>query len=93
MSDCTNIINEARIVWKEGDSLKALDLLGNPILYENEESNFLMGEIYYSRQEWGAALNCFRKCLQIRPDLEAAQTYVDLILNILGFFHTDQFNP
>jgi len=87
------MINEARIVWKEGDSAMALELLGNHILNENEETNFLMGEIYYSRQEWGAALNCFRRCLQISPGSGAAQTYVDLILNILGFFHTDQFNP
>jgi hypothetical protein len=39
------------------------------------------------------ALNGFRKVLQLDPSQKAAQTYVELILNILGFFHTDQFNP
>jgi tetratricopeptide (TPR) repeat protein len=92
-SDAIDMISEARLAWKAGDSAGAIDLLGDPILNENEEANFLAGEIYYSSQEWGAALNCFRHCLRINPDFGAAQTYIDLIFNILGFFHTDQFNP
>jgi len=88
-----NIIAEAQIWWKEGDSDKALELLSIPALEENCPAVFLAGEIHYNNQNWGKALNCFRKCLQLNPDLTAAQTYVDLILNILGFFHTDQFNP
>jgi tetratricopeptide (TPR) repeat protein len=62
-------------------------------LNEDTDAHFLKGEIHYSRQEWGLALNCFRKVLQLDPSQIAAQTYVELILNILGFFHTDQFNP
>jgi hypothetical protein len=91
--DTADLIIEARMAWKAGDSARGLELLGHPSLNENAEALFLMGEIYYSMQQWGTALNCFRHCQQINPDFEAAQTYVDLILNILGFFHTDQFNP
>ncbi len=87
------LIAEARILWKGGNSEKALELLGDPALIEEIDAIFLSGEIHYNNQNWGAALNCFRKCLQLKPAFTAAQTYVDLILNILGFFHTDQFNP
>jgi tetratricopeptide (TPR) repeat protein len=81
------------LAWKVGDTAGALELLDSPILKRNAEAFFLKGEIHYSRQNWGTALNCFRQCQHINPDFAAAQTYVDLILNILGFFHTDQFNP
>jgi hypothetical protein len=86
-------IRDARISWKEGDTGKALELLGLPELSENAEAIFLAGEVHYSMQSWGKALNCFRHCLLINPYLDGAQTYVYIILNILGFFHTDQFNP
>ena len=93
MTDPIALIEKARILWKTGHLEEALHILENPLLKEDAAAAFLAGEIQYSCQNWGAALNKFRRCLQIDPNLEAAQTYVDMILNILGFFHTDQFNP
>ncbi len=93
MTDSADMIEKARITRKGGRLEEALLLLEHPLLKENATAAFLAGEIHYSLQNWGDALNKFRRCLQIDPNLEAAQTYVDLILNILGFFHTDQFNP
>ncbi len=87
------LILKAKQIWKEGDPGKALMLLSDPSLKGDTDALFLTGEIHYSRQEWGMALNGFRKVLQLDPSQKAAQTYVELILNILGFFHTDQFNP
>jgi len=83
----------ARQLRDNGDSPGALSLLENPDLKDDANAAFLRGEIYYNNQNWGDALNSFRHCLEINPSQTAAQTYVDLILNILGFFHTDQFNP
>lgn len=83
----------ARTAWQEGRTEEALLLLQQPVLKEDVGALFLMGEIYYNSQKWGAALNSFNRCLQRQPDLQAAQTYVDMIKNILSFFHTDQFNP
>jgi hypothetical protein len=88
-----DLIIEANGAWKEGDSGKALELLSHPALKDNPQANFLAGEILYNNQKWGLALNSFSRCLQLDPENMAAQTYVDLILNILDFFHTDQFNP
>jgi len=88
-----DLILRARQLRENGDFPGALELLNHPILKEDAEASFLAGEIHYNSQNWGDALNSFRHCLQIDPAKTAAQTYVDLILNILGFFHTDQFNP
>jgi len=88
-----DLILKAQHTWKDGNPEKALKLLDDPSLKGDTAALFLIGEIRYSRQEWGAALNSFRKVLQLDPLHKAAQTYVELILNILGFFHTDQFNP
>lgn len=88
-----DIIFKARQLKDQGDFLEALKLLDQPALRGNSEAAFLAGEIHYNNQNWGDALNSFRQCLEINPSQIAAQTYIDLILNILGFFHTDQFNP
>jgi len=92
-NDSMNLVSIARKVWKEGDVAGALSSLEDPALLGNPEAQFLAGEIHYNNQNWGSALNSFRRCLQLDSNQVAAQTYVDLILNILGFFHTDQFNP
>ena len=86
------MILKAQQLREEGDFQGALSLLDKPSLKGNGEAAYLAGEIHYNNQNWGAALNSFRHCLQIDPTQTAAQTYVNLILNILGFFHTDQFN-
>ncbi len=88
-----NIVTIARQKWKEGEVESALSLLEDPSVKENPDAQFLAGEIHYNNQSWGSALNSFMRCLQVDPNMDAAQTYVDLINNILGFFHTDQFNP
>lgn len=88
-----DMISKAQQSWKEGDPEKALILLSDVSLKADADALFLAGEIHYSRQNWGEALNSFRHVLQIDPNRKASQTYVELILNILGFFHTDQFNP
>ena len=88
-----DLIAEASLAWKNGNPDKALACLEDIMLCDSVEAIFLKGEIQYSMQNWGGALNSFRHCLLLDPDYKAAQTYVDLILNILGFFHTDQFNP
>jgi tetratricopeptide (TPR) repeat protein len=93
MNNPTEILASARIALKEGDSEKAIKLLEDNCLKENASALFLMGEIFYNRQEWGSALNSFRRCQILEPNQKAAQAYIDLIMNILGFFHTDQFNP
>lgn len=87
------LIEEASGEWKRGNPEKALSLLEDSALMDSTEALFLKGEIHYSLQNWGEALNCFRHCLQLDPDLKAARVYADLIMNILGFFHTDNFNP
>jgi predicted negative regulator of RcsB-dependent stress response len=88
-----DLMIEARVAFGEGKLEEALGMLEGASMEDNPEACFLMGEIYYNQQNWGAALNQFRACLVLDEDNKPAQTYVDMILNILSFFHTDQFNP
>lgn len=88
-----NSVETARRMWKEGDPLAALEILGTVAPANEQEASFLAGEIHYSLQNWGAALNCFNACLRLDPELQPALSYVSMIRNILGFYHTDHFNP
>lgn len=51
------------------------------------------GREYYRRNEWGAALNAFRKVLKEAPDNCEAAEYVKMIEEILSFRYTDIYNP
>jgi len=76
MTDQTKYIANARTLWKEGDPEQALMLLSDVSLKEDAGAIFLAGEIHYSMQDWGTALNSFRKVLQLDPSQNAAKTYV-----------------
>jgi hypothetical protein len=53
----------------------------------------LKGEASYHLQQWGSALNYFRKVLELAPEDSKAKAYIEMIQNILSFYHTDFFNP
>ncbi len=51
------------------------------------------GKEHYARQEWGGALNDFRRVLEMCPWYTQATEYVDMIEAILEFRHKDIYNP
>lgn len=51
------------------------------------------GELEQKFQQWGKAHNAFTSVLEIDPSNTQAQTRLEMIKNILGFFNPDQFNP
>lgn len=51
------------------------------------------GRTHYGRNEWGAALNAFRKVLEINPDDAEAREYTAMIEEILAFRYKDIYNP
>lgn len=51
------------------------------------------GRWYYRRNEWGKALNDFRRALGIDAGLREAQQYVAQIEEILAFRYKDIYNP
>lgn len=51
------------------------------------------GREHYRRNEWGAALNAFRKVLETAPEDREAAEYTKMIEDILAFRYTDIYNP
>ena len=72
----------------EKQAWKELDIhAGNPDLH------FLLGRIYYKKQEWGRAINQFRRVLEIDPEYPEAKEQIEMVNTILGYFNPDMFNP
>ncbi|MCE1199286.1 MAG: hypothetical protein LWW85_09995 [Marinilabiliales bacterium] len=86
-------LDHARQLWKNGEALQALTVLKALEPGDSWEVDFLAGEIHYSLHNWGEAMNGFNRCLRKNGQSQEAENYLILIKNILGFFHTDQFNP
>ncbi|MDY3979713.1 MAG: tetratricopeptide repeat protein [Tidjanibacter sp.] len=51
------------------------------------------GKDFYSRGDFGAAINCFNEALRIDPSLTEAREWLTTIDEILAFRHKDYYNP
>lgn len=90
---------------KKGDKLNELYLanrideayeLAESIITENPDdadAHFVLGRIFYKKQEWGKAVNQFRRVLEIVPDHKEAQTQLEITNSILNYYTPDMFNP
>ena len=47
----------------------------------------------FRRNEWGEALNSFRKVLALNPDDKEAKEYIKMVEEILAFRYKDIYNP
>jgi tetratricopeptide (TPR) repeat protein len=88
-----HLIYEARAAMEEGRAEDAMKILENSKLDGNREVLFLKGEASYQLQNWGEAINYFRDYRTGNPNDGKAQAYIDMIENILSFYHPDHFNP
>lgn len=93
MKRSEDILSDAKIAFAEGNVEEALRLVDNLTGIEDFDLWFFRGEIYFKLQRWGNTLNCFRRAGVIAPENVQVNTYVEMINNILSFYHTDQFNP
>ena len=59
---------------------------------DNAKNYIERGEWHYRHNEWGAALNDFKRAAVIDPQCEA-KNYIDLIQEILEFRYKDIYNP
>jgi tetratricopeptide (TPR) repeat protein len=87
------LYNKARAALDEGKPEEVLSLLNTSNAYKSAGIYFLKGEASYHLQQWGSALNYFRKVLELAPEDSKAKAYIEMIQNILSFYHTDFFNP
>lgn len=51
------------------------------------------GKCYYRLNEWGNAINDFRKAEELNPELEEARQFREMVEEILEFRYKDIYNP
>ncbi len=80
----------------DASQLEEAELILSGYLAVNDgdaEAYFLSGQIYYRKQEWGKAINQFRRALEIDPEYPGAKSQIEMANAILGYFSPDMFNP
>ena len=51
------------------------------------------GKCYFQRNEWGSAINDFRKAEELKPELEEARQFREMVEEILEYRYKDIYNP
>ena len=51
------------------------------------------GKCYFRHNEWGSAINDFRRALKLDPDMAEAAQFIEMAEEILAFRYTDIYNP
>ena len=51
------------------------------------------GKCYYRQNNWGYAINDFRKAEELKPELEEARQFREMVEEILEFRYKDIYNP
>jgi hypothetical protein len=93
MNDINQLLDQARAAYNEGRLDEVLTILQDEQFKYNLQALFLKGETFYKLQKWGEALNCFSVYLEKDPLNVQVKSYIEMIQNILGFYHKDFFNP
>lgn len=87
-------LTKAKEAYERGELEEVFSLLNNDEVDElDSTANMLLGMSYYKMQEWGKALNCFNAVVLVEPENKNAKGYIDMIQNILKFYHKDRYNP
>ena len=60
---------------------------------DNAELYVERGKCYYRQNEWGNAINDFRKAEELKPELEEARQFREMVEEILEFRYKDIYNP
>ena len=60
---------------------------------ESAELYIERGKCYYRQNNWGNAINDFRKAEDLKPELEEARQFREMVEEILEFRYKDIYNP
>ena len=56
---------------------------------EQAELYIERGKCYYRQNEWGSAINDFRKAEELKPELEEARQFCEMVEEILEYRYKD----
>jgi len=87
------LILMAKSALAQSKAAEVMEILQDSKLDDNSEVLYLKGEASYRLQNWGESINYFRDFQSKNPDDKKAQAYIEMIQNILTFYHKDHFNP
>jgi hypothetical protein len=71
----------------------AAQLLSEITEYQHSEYWFLKGLLNQKVQQWGEAMNCFHRCLDLDPEHRGASAGLEICHSILNFWNPSLFNP
>lgn len=60
---------------------------------ESAELYVERGKCYYRQNEWGSAINDFRQAEELKPELEEARQFREMVEEILEYRYKDIYNP
>jgi uncharacterized protein HemY len=87
-------LTKAKEAYERGALEEVFALLDSAHVDEYDSAaNMLLGMSYYKMQEWGKAQNYFHAVLSVEPENKNAKGYIEMIQNILTFYHKDHYNP
>ena len=58
-----------------------------------EEEYYQKGKEFQQKQQWGEAINAYKKALELNPENSKAKIAIEFINGILDFRYTDLLNP
>jgi tetratricopeptide (TPR) repeat protein len=88
-----NRLTGAERLIENGNITEAASLLDIPEMEKLAGCHYLRGRIHMKQQDWGSALNAFRRCLELDPEHAKAGTETDIVNAILDFRCTGLMNP
>jgi nicotinate-nucleotide adenylyltransferase len=82
----------SKALWSLGYKLTVLN---TAISHSPEDAELYIerGKCYFRQNEWGSAINDFRKAQQLAPEMEDAKQYLEMAEEILEFRYKDIYNP
>lgn len=82
----------SKALWSLGYKLTVLNaaISRSP---EDAELYIERGKCYFRQNEWGSAINDFRKAQKLSPEMEEAKQYLEMAEEILEFRYKDIYNP
>ncbi len=88
-------IDKARSLADTYNLEEAKDIL-QAILAEHPQSDeayYILGNIARRETNFGHAINCYNRALEINPNNTPAQSAIDMLNEILAYRNTDLINP
>lgn len=88
-------LENANKAFDDGELEKSREALNQIIETDsaNLEALILRAKVFYNLQKWGEALNDLNRVLEIDSENQHAKNYKEMVMNILSFWHKDNYNP